>query len=59
VASPPASDQDQIICKKVERPASRFQRRLCGTREQWDQLAEQHKAMYNEVQNRPVVMIGR
>ncbi len=52
-------DDQQVVCKDVERPASRFTRRLCGTRAQWDRMAEVHKAMYNEIQNRPVIYIGR
>ncbi len=52
-------DDQQVICKDVELPASRFKRRLCGTRAQWDRMAEVHKAMYNEIQNRPVIYIGR
>ncbi len=55
---PEQADQ-QVICKNVERPASRFKRRLCGTRAQWDRMAEVHKAMYNEMQNRPLINIGR
>jgi predicted secreted protein len=58
-ANTPDAADDQVICKLVERPASRFLRRLCGTKAQWDRMSEQHKAVYNEIQNRPVIYIGK
>ena len=58
-AAPPAGEQDQMVCKMVERPASRFLHRLCGTRAQWEQLSEQAKGLYSQIQNRPAIMIGK
>jgi hypothetical protein len=59
LAAPRAERDDQVVCKSVERPASRFLHRLCGTRKEWDQLSEQHKGLYSQMQNRPAIMIGK
>jgi hypothetical protein len=55
----PDPDDDRIICKKDAKTGTRFQRRLCATKAQWEKMTEQQKRDYSEMRDRPQIEIGR
>jgi len=54
-SQPALSDDQRIICKQTPKSGSRFMRRLCGTKAEWERMTEQHKRAYSEIQNRPTI----
>ena len=55
----PNEDSERIICKKAPKTGTRFERRLCATKAQWDKMTEQQKRDYSEMRDRPQIEIGR
>ena len=52
-------DPDKMICKRQAETGTRFQRRICYTKSQWDQIEEAHKRAAREMIDRPVIEIRR
>ncbi len=59
-AAPDASSGDdkkssEVVCKMQKRTGTRFATKICYTRAQWMQIAEQNKRDFAEARDRPVI----
>lgn len=57
-APPPAkteSDQERVICRS-ETVGTRFKKRVCHTKAEWEQIAKDSQAAVKEIQERPGVV---
>jgi hypothetical protein len=51
-----AADAGQkIICKERRKTGTRFTTRTCKTADQWDKMAEEHRASAKEMIDRPQI----
>lgn len=55
LAAEKKSDPDAVICKREKQTTTRFTKRTCMTKAQWDALAEQNRRNYSEMRDRPVI----
>lgn len=53
------ADKEKVVCKERVKANSRFTTRMCLTRREWEDQANTARAAFQEVQNRPVIYIGR
>jgi hypothetical protein len=54
-----AGDDQKVICKTKPRTNSRFGKRTCLTRAEWNKRTEQHKRDAAEMINRPIICTGK
>lgn len=52
-------DGDKMVCKLASQTMSRFKKKTCHTRRQWDRMAEESRRAYGEQRDRPVIDITR
>ncbi|MBT8431156.1 MAG: hypothetical protein HKP43_06365 [Altererythrobacter sp.] len=46
----PATDENKIICRRTQVIGSRFTKRICGTQDEWDELARKGQISTAEFQ---------
>ena len=52
-------DGAKLVCKREAKTGTRFPKKTCHTRAQWDQIAEQNKRDAQEMINRPIIETRR
>ena len=52
-------EKEKLVCKSQTGTNTRFKKKTCMTRAQWDAIAEQNKRDYSESRDRPVIEIRR
>lgn len=50
-----SDDATKLICKREKQTSTRFSKRTCMTKEQWDAVAEENRRNYSEMRDRPVI----
>lgn len=59
-AEPKAKDKrDEVVCKRQKRTDSRFTKKTCHTRAQWNEIAEQNQRDFAAQRGRPVIETRR
>ena len=53
--SNPAADDNKVICKQQKASGTRFAKKKCMTKAQWDLMAEQHRRDAEEWLNKPTI----
>jgi hypothetical protein len=53
------ADKEKVVCKERVKANSRFTTRMCLTKAEWEDQANTARAAFEEVQNRPVIFIGK
>lgn len=53
------TDKEKVVCKERVKANSRFTIRMCLTKREWEDQANTARAAFQEVQNRPVIFIGK
>ena len=51
----PAADSKKVICKKQSNAGTRFAKKKCLTKAQWEQMIEQHRRGAKELIDRPAI----
>ena len=51
-AAKDGADEERLICKRTAIVGSKFKKKLCGTQEYWDQMAQRGKDATREFQVR-------
>ena len=51
-AAKEGADEERLICKRTAIVGSKFKKKLCGTQEYWDQMAQRGKDATREFQTR-------
>ncbi|MEM1052198.1 MAG: hypothetical protein AAGI28_08895 [Pseudomonadota bacterium] len=49
---PAVSDDDKVICRRTAVTGSRFKKRICATRKEWESLRVRSRDAAQEMQNR-------
>ena len=52
-------DANELICKREKQTSTRFTKRTCMTKAQWDAMAEENRRNYSEMRDRPVIETRR
>ncbi|MBD2840726.1 hypothetical protein [Erythrobacter rubeus] len=47
-----ATDEDKVICRRTRITGSRFNKKLCGTKAQWEAMSRRGKNATEELRNR-------
>ena len=58
LADGPKHKSERMICKSAPKEGSRFRTRICHTRAQWDQIAEENKRLMDEMAGRTIKACG-
>ena len=54
-----SQEATQVVCKQAAKTNTRFGKRTCKTRAQWEQISEQNRREAEEVINKPSFGSGR
>jgi len=54
-ASAEPSDEQKIVCKQDAKLGSRFAKKTCKSKAQWELMAEEHKRAAKELVDRPKI----
>ena len=54
-----AADDNRMICKREKSTGTRFETKMCKTRQQWDAIREQHMRDAKEFIDRPTIETRR
>jgi hypothetical protein len=47
-------DAEQVVCKSKAKTNTRFPKKICHTRAEWDQISSQHQREAQEEMSRPM-----
>lgn len=57
-ANPRASEENVIVCKYAIKTGTRFKRKTCRTRAQWDAITENSRDTVKDIVDRPQTKLG-
>lgn len=58
MAASPKQQGEKLICKGQPTAGTRFRARVCHTKAEWDQIAEENRRLMNEMAGRTIKACG-